>query len=173
MSLLESFLRGIAAEPWAEHRWLVLCDWLEENDDPRRAELLRLHRRLLTTCCVPDEHAERATWQSRVVELLGQGVRPCVPRQTVALAEGVGMAFSFIPPGPQGGEHVRLDLLQAEEVGVEAGDVPHQGGHPMVGVQQFRGHGGVVAPAQVGGGQRVVGRGREGHPVVSLLPTPG
>jgi uncharacterized protein (TIGR02996 family) len=99
MSLLESFLRGIAAEPWAEHRWLVLCDWLEENDDPRRAELVRLHRRLLTTCCVPGEHAERATWQSRVVELLGQGVRPCVPRQTVALAEGVGMAFSFIPPG--------------------------------------------------------------------------
>src|SRR5271163_207942 len=52
-----------------EDHWLVLADWVEEHDDPRRAELLRLHRRLVSTCCQPDEHPERAGWQGRVVEL--------------------------------------------------------------------------------------------------------
>jgi uncharacterized protein (TIGR02996 family) len=82
-----------------ETRWLVLADWLEENDDPRRGELLRLHRRLLATCCEPEQHPERAQWQSRVVELIGEGVRPCVPRKTLLLPGDVPMTFSFIPPG--------------------------------------------------------------------------
>ncbi len=51
------------------------------------------------TCCDPDEHPERAVWQARVVELIGQGVRPCVRERKVVLGEGVEMAFSFIPPG--------------------------------------------------------------------------
>src|SRR5436309_1085636 len=97
--MLEHLLRAIVADPQAEDRWLVLADWLEEHDDPRRAELLRLHRRLLATCCEPDEHPERAAWQGRVVELLGQGVRPCVPRRTISLGGGVEMTFAFIPPG--------------------------------------------------------------------------
>jgi formylglycine-generating enzyme required for sulfatase activity len=54
---------------------------------------------LLATCCEPGSHPERATWQARVVELLGQGVEPCVPRRSVVLAEGVEMAFRFVPPG--------------------------------------------------------------------------
>jgi uncharacterized protein (TIGR02996 family) len=99
MSELEGLLDAIVADPQAEDRWSVLADFLEEHDDPRRAELLRLHRRLLATCCEPDEHPERAGWQGRIVELLGQGVRPCVPRRTVVLPGGVEMAFSFIPPG--------------------------------------------------------------------------
>jgi uncharacterized protein (TIGR02996 family) len=78
---------------------LVLADWLEEHDDPRRAELLRLHQRLMATCCEPEQHPERAAWQGRLVDLLGEGVRPCVPRRTVTLAEGVEMVFHFIPPG--------------------------------------------------------------------------
>jgi formylglycine-generating enzyme required for sulfatase activity len=77
----------------------VLADYLEEYDDPRRAELLRLHRRLLATCCEPNEHPERVTWQARIVELLGQGVKPCVPQRTILLADDIKMAFSFIPPG--------------------------------------------------------------------------
>ena len=80
MSDLDSLLEAVVAEPLAEDRWSVLADWLEENDDPRRAELLRLHRRLLATCCEPDAHPGRAGWQARVVELLGDGVRPCVPQ---------------------------------------------------------------------------------------------
>src|SRR4051812_33393600 len=97
--MLEHLLRAIVADPQAEDRWLVLADYLEEYDDARRAELLRLHRRLLATCCEPDRHPERAAWQARIVELLGQGVSPCVPQQTVELTEGVEMTFSFIPPG--------------------------------------------------------------------------
>jgi uncharacterized protein (TIGR02996 family) len=96
---LAGLLRGIVQEPQAEDRCLVLADWLEEHDDPRRAELLRLHRNLLATCCGPEEHPLRDGWHARVVELLAAGVKPCVPQRTVVLAPGVEMTFSFIPPG--------------------------------------------------------------------------
>src|SRR3954466_10218761 len=99
MSELELLLEAIVKDPLSEDRWLVLADWLEEHDDPRRAELLRLHRRLLATCCEPDEHPQRAAWQAWVVALLGEGVRPCVPQNTLDLGGGVTMTFSFIPPG--------------------------------------------------------------------------
>jgi uncharacterized protein (TIGR02996 family) len=99
MNTLEGLLPGIVADPLEETRWLVLADWLEENDDPRRAELLRLHRRLLATCCEPDAHPGRAAWQRRVVELLGAGVRPCVPQHTLELPGGVPLVGSFVPPG--------------------------------------------------------------------------
>src|SRR4051812_28254838 len=97
--MLEDLLRAIVAGPQAEDRYPVLADWLEEHDDPRRAELLRLHRKVLATCCEPERHPERAGWQARIVELIGQGVRPCVPQRTVGLGKGVEMTFSFIPPG--------------------------------------------------------------------------
>ena len=41
MTVLEGLLAGIVSDPQEETRWLVLADWLEEFDDPRRAE----HRR--------------------------------------------------------------------------------------------------------------------------------
>ena len=44
MNTLDALLAGIVADPLEGTRWLVLADYLEENDDPRRAELLRLHR---------------------------------------------------------------------------------------------------------------------------------
>jgi uncharacterized protein (TIGR02996 family) len=96
---VDDLLRAIVAEPQAQDRWLVLADYLEEHDDPRRAELLRLHRGLLATCCEPDRHPERAVWQARMVDLIGLGVRPCVPQRTVVLGKGVEMVFNFIPPG--------------------------------------------------------------------------
>jgi uncharacterized protein (TIGR02996 family) len=99
MTTLDALLAGIVAEPLEETRWLVLADYLEENDDPRRAELLRLHRRLLATCCEPDAHPERAEWQGRAVELLDAGVAPCVPQHTVMLPGGVPLMVSFVPPG--------------------------------------------------------------------------
>src|SRR5436853_7913320 len=86
--MLEDLLRGIVADPQAEDRWLVLADWLEEHDDPRRAELLRLHRKLLATCCVPEEHPERAGWHARIMSMLADGVKPCVPQMTVVLGGG-------------------------------------------------------------------------------------
>lgn len=97
--MLDHLLQGVVDEPQAEDCWAVLADWLEEHDDPRRAELLRLHRRLLATCCEPDEHPERAGWHVRVVALLTKGVRPCVPQKTLVLGSRVEMTFRFIPPG--------------------------------------------------------------------------
>jgi uncharacterized protein (TIGR02996 family) len=95
----DALLAGIVSDPLEETRWLVLADWLEENDDPRRAEFLRLHRRMLATCCAPDAHPERAAWQARMTELLVAGVRPCVPQETLMLPGDVPITFSFIPPG--------------------------------------------------------------------------
>jgi formylglycine-generating enzyme len=97
--VLEDLLQAVVDDPHAEDRYLVLADWMEENDDPRRGELLRLHRRLLATCTEPERHPERAAWQARVVALLGEGVRPCVPQRIVSLGEGVEMTFAFVPPG--------------------------------------------------------------------------
>jgi uncharacterized protein (TIGR02996 family) len=94
-----AFLQGIVDNPGDDGRFLILADWLEDHDDSRRAELLRLHRRLLATCCEPDAHPERAAWQSRVAELLRDGVWPSVPRRTVALDEGEEMVFAWVPPG--------------------------------------------------------------------------
>ena len=99
MGTMDALLAGIVAEPLEETRWLVLADFLEEHDAPRRAELLRLHRKLLATCCEPEKHPERAAWQARVVELLVAGVQPCVPQHTLKLPGGASLVGSFIPPG--------------------------------------------------------------------------
>ena len=71
MNTLDALLSGIVADPLEETRWLVLADWLEENDDPRRrAGRLRLApRKLLATCCEPDAHPEKAGLAARMVEL--------------------------------------------------------------------------------------------------------
>ncbi len=99
MDTLEALLSEIVADPVEEMRWLVLADWLEEFDDPRRGELLRLHRKMLATCCEPEAHPDRAIWQSRIVTLINEGVQPCVPQKTLTLPGNVPMTFTFIPPG--------------------------------------------------------------------------
>jgi uncharacterized protein (TIGR02996 family) len=99
MTTLDALLAGIVAEPREEARWLVLADWLDEYDDPRRAEVLRLHRKLIATCRAPDAHPERAAWQARMVEFLVAGVVPCVPRHTLTLSGGVPLVGAFVPPG--------------------------------------------------------------------------
>src|SRR5262249_45279363 len=83
--VLDHLLQGVVDEPLVEDRWSVLADYLEEHDDPRRAELLRLHRRLIATCCEPEKHPERALWQARIVAMLAEGVKPCVPQRTLLL----------------------------------------------------------------------------------------
>src|SRR5262245_38336195 len=97
----QALLQAIVESPGEEAPYLVLADWLEEHDDPRRAELLRLHRRLLATCCEPERHPERAVWQARVVGLLAAGVKPCVPQRTILLGQRrkIPMTFNWIPPG--------------------------------------------------------------------------
>src|SRR5947207_2999389 len=98
MTVPEPLLQGIVEDPQDES-YLVLADWLEEHDDPRRAELLRLHRRLLATCCEPEGHPERVGWQARIVGMLAAGVRPCLPQRTALLGkQEVPITFSWIPP---------------------------------------------------------------------------
>jgi len=92
-------LQAVVDNPGDNTPNLILADWLEEHDDPRRAELLRLNLRLRTTCCDPDQHPERAEQQARLVQLLADGVRPCVPQRTIRLGKRVEMTFAWIPPG--------------------------------------------------------------------------
>jgi uncharacterized protein (TIGR02996 family) len=99
MNTLDALLAGIVADPLEETRWLVLADWLEEHDDPRRAELLRLHRKLLATCCEPDAHPERVQWHARVTELLAAKIQPRVPHESLTLPGGVTLSGAFVPPG--------------------------------------------------------------------------
>jgi uncharacterized protein (TIGR02996 family) len=99
MNTESALQQGIVENPDDPDRWLILIDWLQEHDDPRRAELLRLHRQLIATCCEPEKHPERAQQQERMVQLLAEGVQPCIPRRTVTLAEGVEMMFAWIQPG--------------------------------------------------------------------------
>ncbi|HEY1190787.1 MAG TPA: SUMF1/EgtB/PvdO family nonheme iron enzyme [Gemmata sp.] len=99
MSALDDLLNAIVTDPREETRWLVLADYLEEFDDPRRAELLRLHRKLLATCCAPGAHPKRRAWHARIAKLIAGGVKPCVPQRTLTLPGGVPLVGSFIPPG--------------------------------------------------------------------------
>ena len=123
MTELDAMLAGIVADPREETRWLVLADWLQEYDDPRRAELLRLHRCMLATCCEPDAHPQRAEWQTRMVELLVAGVKSCVPQETLTLPGGVPMTFAFIPPGAflMGSDKGEEDEKPVHRVEVEQG----------------------------------------------------
>jgi uncharacterized protein (TIGR02996 family) len=83
-------LAALHADPFDETAWLVLADWLEEHDDPRRAEILRATRILRGMPLSP----ERLAIESQVQELLCAGVVPCMP----TLTNSLGMEFVLIPP---------------------------------------------------------------------------
>lgn len=106
MSGLDALAAGIAADPTTELRRLVLADWRDECDAPRRAALLRLHRALIRTGREPDAPPERAEWRARIVEWIDPGVKPGVPQHTRVLPGGVPLAGHFVPPGSfrMGGE---------------------------------------------------------------------
>jgi uncharacterized protein (TIGR02996 family) len=90
MTSEQELLSGIVAHPLELERWLILADWLEDQQDPR-AELARL-RFLLQT---EPEHPQRAERQARQRELLEAGLAPVVPTWTNSL----GMTFALILPG--------------------------------------------------------------------------
>jgi len=106
MSDLDALLAGIVADPHNQLRWLIIADWLDDHDQPDRAELLRLHRELIRTCCEPDAHPERAEIHARIVELIDAGVKPVVPQHTLTLPGNVPLVGNFLPPGSflMGGE---------------------------------------------------------------------
>jgi uncharacterized protein (TIGR02996 family) len=83
-------LAAIAAHPGEVERWLILADWLEDQDDPR-AELARLRWQLQTT----PRHRQRNKRLARQQKLLDGGLRPVVPMVTGAL----GIPFALVLPG--------------------------------------------------------------------------
>jgi uncharacterized protein (TIGR02996 family) len=86
-----AFLQSILDNPTGEDTWPVLADWLEEDGQLDRAELVRLHVRLRSAL----PRRGRAGLEKRVQKLLSGGVRPCVPTITNSL----GMKLTLIPPG--------------------------------------------------------------------------
>jgi uncharacterized protein (TIGR02996 family) len=89
-----AFLQALHADPTDETTWLALADWLEEDGQGERAELVRLVRRL-RTLPVMRRTKERARLEDRVAELLNAGVRPVVPE----VVNSIGMRLALIPPG--------------------------------------------------------------------------
>jgi uncharacterized protein (TIGR02996 family) len=83
--------QAILAEPADERAWLVMADWLEENDDPPRAELFRT----TLTLRLRSDEAHRPALEERQRELLAAGVRPAVPE----VVNSIGMRFVLVPPG--------------------------------------------------------------------------
>jgi uncharacterized protein (TIGR02996 family) len=91
MDIEQAVLQAIHDNPSDETSWLVLADWLEENGQTDRADMLRLHRQLR------DLHTddERKPLEDRFQKMLRAGVRPCVP----VLKNSIGMELALIPPG--------------------------------------------------------------------------
>jgi uncharacterized protein (TIGR02996 family) len=89
-----TFLCSLLDDPTDEVTWLALADWLEEDGQSDRAELIRLVR-TLRTVPVMKRSKRRAALEDRVAELLRAGVRPAVPEIT----NSVGMRLALIPPG--------------------------------------------------------------------------
>ncbi|MBU6175929.1 MAG: SUMF1/EgtB/PvdO family nonheme iron enzyme, partial [Planctomycetes bacterium] len=82
-------IRDFPADPTP---WLILADWLEEFDDPRRGELVRIRQTLQD----PEfEDRKRLALQQRQAELIIAGVPPCVP----TVVNSLGMEFVVIAPG--------------------------------------------------------------------------
>jgi formylglycine-generating enzyme required for sulfatase activity len=70
---------------------MALADWLEEDGQSGRAELVRLSRSLRGSEYGP----ARAEPEGRLRELLASGVRACWPQ----LKNSLGMPFSLVPAG--------------------------------------------------------------------------
>ena len=91
MELEQAILHVLHDNPADEASWLVLSDWLEEQGQDQRSELLRLHRGLRH----PIADADRLAAEKRIQHLLAGGVRPCMP----ILTNSIGMQMVLIPAG--------------------------------------------------------------------------
>src|SRR5436190_11923489 len=63
----EAFLSDVIEHPDDDAPRLVYADWLEDNDDPERAEFIRLQCRLAR---LPNVHPDRAALEKREAQLL-------------------------------------------------------------------------------------------------------
>jgi uncharacterized protein (TIGR02996 family) len=101
----DAFLITLLDSPTDELTWSALADWLDEDGQTQRAELLRLTRQLRSMPVVVERRnslgslslpsRRRDGVRKRVVELLEAGVRPVVVERTNSL----GMRFALVPPG--------------------------------------------------------------------------
>src|SRR5262249_44123919 len=90
----EAFLSALHESPNDEGTWLALADWLDEDGETHRAELVRLVRRL-RTLPVMVRTRRRAALEDRMIALLEQGTRPVVPEITNSL----GVRLALMPSG--------------------------------------------------------------------------
>jgi uncharacterized protein (TIGR02996 family) len=90
MNVEAMLLGALHDDPADAMAWLALADWLEEQGQPQRAELLRLRQTLLRPPCQVGRPEEE-----RLRGLLAEGVRPCVPE----VVNSIGMRLALIPPG--------------------------------------------------------------------------
>src|SRR5262249_5585224 len=94
MDMEQALLQALHDNPADDTSWLVLADWLEEQDQPQRAELTRLTVQLRQA---DDRNQPRR--QKRLQELLAAGVEPCVPRLALKLAPRIKLDLTLVPPG--------------------------------------------------------------------------
>ena len=93
--MLETFLRAILDDPRDTLTWQAMADWLDENDQPLRAEFVRL-REELTRAIAADR---RPAKEKRLRELLLAGVVPPVPLWEAELPGAVPLSLALIPSG--------------------------------------------------------------------------
>jgi uncharacterized protein (TIGR02996 family) len=93
--VLETFLRAILDDPRDTVAWQAMADWLEEDDQPLRAELVRLREALTRAILVDGRPAK----ERRLRELLLSGVAPVVPLWDVELPGKVALPLALIPAG--------------------------------------------------------------------------
>src|SRR5262249_28598516 len=86
----ETFLDSLLDDPGDEVTWQALADWLEDDGQAERAELLRLTRRLRT---LPLD--ARVDVAARAESLLAAGAKPVI----VERANSIGMRFALVSPG--------------------------------------------------------------------------
>ena len=107
-----AFLQALHADPNDETTWLALADWLDEDGQAERAELVRLVRRL-RTLPVMEVTPERAEMEARVAELLNADVRPVAAE----VVNSIGMRLALISPGRfrMGSPSGEMERFRAEE----------------------------------------------------------
>src|SRR5262245_24683336 len=89
-----AFLCALRESPNDEVTWLALADWLEEDGQGQRAELVRLVRSLRAVP-VMRRTKDRVALEERVAALLVAGVRPVA----LEVVNCIGMRLALVPPG--------------------------------------------------------------------------
>src|SRR5262249_60790694 len=90
--LEEGFVQALHAEPADETTWLARADWLDDADQPDRAEMIRLFRQLRPMPVMRRRQA-RTRLEERLCAHLLAGVAP----PAVELVNSADMRFALVP----------------------------------------------------------------------------